>query len=711
MRRKLLTVLAAAAIGISSATVTVATAPGASASDNGLSIRPAMGWSSWSFVRRWPTEAKIKAQADAMVSSGLINHGFVYVNVDDFYQKCDANGFMVDSFGRWQIDSTKFPSGVKALADYVHSKGLKFGWYVTPGIAKNAVTANTPIEGTSYHAKDIADTSQLEKNYNCKNMYYINYSKPGAQEFINSWAKQMASWGVDYLKIDGVHAGDIPDVQAWDKALRATGRPINYALSNNLPIANATTWKQLANSWRTQGDVECYCGPGPNGSGYPLTDWNHVFTRFASAASWQPYAGPGGWNDLDSLQLGNGDQVGINADQRRTMFTLWAMAGAPLLLGTDLTALNATDMAMLTNDRLIAVDQDGVAASRIVNSGANQVWRKREANGDYIVALFNTGTSGNSTVSVTWSQVGFSGSADVTNLWSGASEGTISTSYSATLRPGEARLIRVKPGGGTNPDPNRYEAESATISQGVVESNHLNYSGTGFVNGDNIAGAYTEFTFTAPSAGTANLTLRYANGTTADRPADIAVNGTVVSANRSFPVTTNWDTWANSSFTAPVNAGTNTLRVTSTTAGGNPNLDYLDLGTITGGGGGSTAYQAEDATISQGTVANNHLGFTGTGFVDYTNITGSYIEFTVNAAAAGPASLTLRYANGTAVDRPMDITVNGTSIGSRSYPATANWDTWADDTLTVNLNAGANTIRATATTANGGPNLDKITVG
>jgi hypothetical protein len=121
------------------------------------------------------------------------------------------------------------------------------------------------------------------------------------------------------------------------------------------------------------------------------------------------------------------------------------MASSPLLLGTDLTALDSTDKAMLTNDRLIGVDQDGVAAARIVNSGVNQVWRKREANGDYVVALFNTGTSGSSTVSVTWSQVGLSGSAHVTDLWSGADKGTITGSYSATLRPGETRLIRAEP--------------------------------------------------------------------------------------------------------------------------------------------------------------------------------------------------------------------------------------------------------------------------
>ncbi len=416
----------------------------APASDNGQSVRPAMGWSSWSFVRRTPTEAKIKAQADALVATGLKDHGFVYVNLDDFWQKCDDNGFVVDSYGRWSVDPAKFPDGIKAVADHVHSKGLKFGFYVTPGIAKNAVTRNTPIEGTAYRAKDIADTSKPEKNYNCKNMYSIDYGKPGAQEFVNSWAKQFASWGVDYLKIDGVGSADIPDVRAWDTALRATGRPITYALSNNLPIANASTWRQLANSWRTQGDVECYCGSGANGSGYPLTDWSHVAGRFDSAASWQRYAGPGGWNDLDSLELGNGDQAGLTADQRRSHFTLWAMAASPLLLGTDLTHLDPVDKAMLTNDRLIGVDQDGVAAERLVKSGAGQVWSKKEKDGQYVVALFNTATSGSTSVRVDWSQVGFTGSGDVTDLWSGSHKGVIAGSYSATLRPGETRLIRVK---------------------------------------------------------------------------------------------------------------------------------------------------------------------------------------------------------------------------------------------------------------------------
>jgi hypothetical protein len=125
----------------------------------------------------------------------------------------------------------------------------------------------------------------------------------------------------------------------------------------------------------------------------------------------------------------------------------------------------------------------------------------------------------------------------------------------------------------------------------------------------------------------------------------------------------------------------------------------------------ATRYEAENATISQGTVASNHTGFSGTGFVDYTNVTGSYVQFTVTAANAGTATVSVRYANGTTVNRPMDIAVNGTTVAAgASFGPTANWDTWATKTLTVAVNAGSNTIRATATTANGGPNVDYLEV-
>ncbi|MEV0091012.1 glycosyl hydrolase family 8 [Streptomyces sp. NPDC050738] len=254
----------------------------------------------------------------------------------------------------------------------------------------------------------------------------------------------------------------------------------------------------------------------------------------------------------------------------------------------------------------------------------------------------------------------------------------------------------------------RYEAENAVISSGAVATNHLNYSGTGFVDTTNAAGVYVEFTVNSATAGTANLRLRYANGTTADRTAGIAVNGTTVSAARSFPATANWDTWADSTLSIPVKAGGNTVRLTATTAGGLANLDYADLDAPAV----SADYQAEDAVVGQGAIATNHLGYTGTGFVDYTNVAGSSVEFTVDASASGQAGLIFRYANGTAADRPMDISVNGTVVApAASFPATADWDTWATKTVNASLNSGTNTIRATASTAGGGPNLDKLTLG
>ena len=368
----------------------VLTGPAAAhAQDNGVGLTPALGWSSWSFVRHEPTAATIEAQADAMKKSGLAKAGFQYVNVDDFWYECPSGGPNVDEFGRWVTDSAKFPgAGIQAVADPVHRDGLKFGLYVTPGIAKQAVERNTPIEGTSYHAADIA-TSTSEANYNCYGMQGIDYSKPGAQEFINSWADQFAGWGVDYVKIDGVGSFDIPDVQAWSQALRQTGRPIHLELSNSLDINSAATWKQYANGWRTGGDIECYCATGS----YPLTSWGSISSRFDQVAAWQPYGGPGGFNDYDSLEVGNGANDGLTLDERKTQMSLWSLAASPLMLGTDLTHLDRTDLSLLTNRDVLGVDQDGIDASRIAGTPTQQVFAKTEKNGDVVVGLFNTGGS------------------------------------------------------------------------------------------------------------------------------------------------------------------------------------------------------------------------------------------------------------------------------------------------------------------------------
>jgi Alpha galactosidase A/NPCBM-associated, NEW3 domain of alpha-galactosidase/Alpha galactosidase C-terminal beta sandwich domain/Carbohydrate binding module (family 35) len=448
--RKLICGLAAAALTVPLIAIAVGSnALAATAEANGVGQTPALGWSSWSFIRHDPTAADIEAQALAMKRSGLARAGFDYVNVDDFWYQCPGGqGPSVDQYGRWVIDATKFPAagsvnGIQVVANYVHSLGLKFGLYVTPGISDQAVAQNTPIEGTSDTAGQIATTTS-EQNYNCGGMTGIDYSKPGAQAFINSWASEFASWGVDYVKLDGVGAGDIPDVQAWSTALQQAGRPIHLELSNSLAIANASTWAQYSNGWRTGGDVECY-GCESGGSSYPLTDWTNVESRFNQVAQWQPYGGPGAFNDYDSLEIGNGSNDGLTPDERQTQMSLWSLASSPLILGTDLTSLDATDLKFLKNRAVLSVDQDAIDASRIASTATEQVFAKTEKGGDVVLGLFNTG-SVPAVVSTTAAAVGLpaSDAYQLNNLWTHHITETGST-IAADVAPHGVALLRITP--------------------------------------------------------------------------------------------------------------------------------------------------------------------------------------------------------------------------------------------------------------------------
>jgi predicted alpha-1,6-mannanase (GH76 family) len=402
---------------------------------NDRNAKPVLGWSTWNFIGNHPTQANIEAQAIVMANT-LKSHGYTYILLDDFYYLDPSKN--VDAFGRWVVDTSKFPNGLTGLAQDIHKLGLKFGAYLTPGIPVAAINQNTPIEGTPYHAKDIADTSRFENNYNYggKVMYYINYSKPGAQEYVNSWAIQLASWGVDFLKMDGVGSQDISDVQAWSNALNYSGRTIFFDLSNNLSIDNATIWRQYANAWRTQGDIECYTGcPGHRIS------WGGVLGRFKSAAAWAKYAGPGGWNDLDALDIAEGKLDGINDTERQTAMTLWAIAAAPLYLGDDLTSMDNYGQQLLTNDEVIAQDQAGRAGAPI-SQGKQQVWRVHNSDGTYTIALFNLDSS-TATVTINWSQLGLSGSQKVHDLWAHKDLGSFPNSFSASLHAHGSYLIKV----------------------------------------------------------------------------------------------------------------------------------------------------------------------------------------------------------------------------------------------------------------------------
>jgi polygalacturonase len=254
------------------------------------------------------------------------------------------------------------------------------------------------------------------------------------------------------------------------------------------------------------------------------------------------------------------------------------------------------------------------------------------------------------------------------------------------------------------PTGTRYEAESAACD-GTVDSDHTGFSGTGFCNNTNAVGASVQWAVDAASAGTATLTLRYANGTTTDRPMNLTVNG-VAAGTLNFPPTGSWDTWANASANVTLAAGANTVRLAATTSAGGPNLDYVD---VAAAAPPPTRHEAESGTCD-GTIDSDHTGFSGTGFCNTTNAVGASVQWTVNAASAGTATLAFRYANGTTVSRPMSLTVNGVAAGTLDFPPTASWDTWATATATVTLAGGANTVRLAATTSTGGPNLDYLEV-
>jgi hypothetical protein len=361
--------------------------------------------------------------------------GYEYINLDDFWYHCPGpQGPNVDEYGRWVIDASRFPpdgdtNGIKAVADHMHSLGMKFGIYVTPGISKQAVAKKTQIEGTSNTADQIAEPSIAEDNYNCKGMVRIDYSKPGAQAFINSWVKMLASWGVDYIKIDGMSDQNVPDIKAWSEAIRQSGRPMVLDVTQgSYTQAIAPALMKYANQWEFAPDVECYdCEK--HDSSYPLTSWKDIKNRFNYVAKWQPYAAPGGFNDYDSIELGNGSNDGLTPDERQTQLSLWALGSSPLLLGVDLTHLDPQDLQYLKNTAVLAVDQDSIAAKRVVNDGSRQVFAKKETNGDVIVGLFNIGAQ-SETISVAASVVGLpekQGGYSLENLWTGKMEKSGST--------------------------------------------------------------------------------------------------------------------------------------------------------------------------------------------------------------------------------------------------------------------------------------------
>lgn len=425
-------------------------APVAYAANNGLAFTPYMGWSSWSLTgahvtgygKSWLTAADIKVQSDAMHQK-LQRFGYSYINIDaEWYLQAAGGAFAVDAYGRWTPDTQRFPD-LAALGAYIHHNGQKFGLYLVPGIPLLAVQQNTPILGTSCHANDIT-VQPLAFGNHFKNTYKIDYTKPCAQQYINSLASELHSWGVNFLKLDGIAPGSaVPgfdtraDVQAYAQALRPYR--IWLELSSSEDIQFATFWRQFANGWRTTGDIECYSRcPGS------LTSWSKVTARFTNAAAWAQFAGPGGWNDFDSLDIGNGSMDGLTDVERQTYATFWAISSAPLYTGDDITKLDSYGLQLLTNPEVLTVDQLGRPATPISQATPQQVWRVRYGgnHGPYVVALFNLADTA-ATVTVNWSDLGLTGRHLAHDLWSHKFLGFVSGQYSASLPAHGSQLISI----------------------------------------------------------------------------------------------------------------------------------------------------------------------------------------------------------------------------------------------------------------------------
>jgi alpha-galactosidase len=369
------------------------------AQDPGVALTPPMGWNSWNHFAGKIDDQTVRAQADAMVSSGMRDAGYTYINIDDTWEgERDAQGNIQSN--------SKFPD-MKALANYVHSKGLKLGIYSSPG-AKTCAG----YEGSLGHEKQDAET--------------------------------YARWGIDYLKYDlcGLRAelkkALTPEaahqmvVDAYVKmrdALRASGRPIVYSLCE---YGEGSVWKWGSvvggNLWRTTGDI---------------TDHYSRMAEIGFAqAGLARFAGPGHWNDPDMLEVGNG---GMKAEEYRTHMSLWAILAAPLLAGNDLTTMTPETIALLTNREVIAVDQDrlGTQGDRVSEEGPIEIWARPLADGAKAVGVFNRLDTPLS-ATVDFQLLGFNGAVQVRDIWQEKNMGTLRGPYAVTVQPHGVVFLRVR---------------------------------------------------------------------------------------------------------------------------------------------------------------------------------------------------------------------------------------------------------------------------
>lgn len=410
---------------------------------------PPLGWNSWDAYGTTVTEAEVKANADAMAKLKPFGWQYVVVDIQWYEPEPKAHGYRVgstfamDANGRLLPAPNRFPSaadgaGFKALADYVHRKGLKFGIHILRGIPRQAVEKRLPVLGTAVTAADIADT-----NSTCawnKDMYGVDMTKPGAQAYYDSMVAQYAAWGVDFIKADDMsrpyHAAEIA---ALHQAIVKTGRPMVLSLSPGpAPLEQVEDLRRNAEMWRVEDDL--------------WDSWKSVRRVYDRSEPWAPLASDGHWPDMDMLPLGH---IGIRAergddrlsllthDEQQTVMTMWSILRSPLVFGGDLPTLDAWTRSLLTNRAVLAVDQHSAHAKLLRKDGDVRVWAAEvPGSRDRYVAVINLSDT-EQTVAVPWREVGLVGKpVRVTDLWLSRAV-PVRDGLSATLKAHASLLVRV----------------------------------------------------------------------------------------------------------------------------------------------------------------------------------------------------------------------------------------------------------------------------
>lgn len=387
-----------------------------------LALTPPMGWNSWNIYATKVTQELLLANAKAMVSSGLINHGWSYMNIDDVWQ-----GERGGEFHAIQPNPVTFPD-IKKASDEIHAMGLKVGIYSTPWIE----SYGHHIGGSANNAEGtfVKTTENIPRNK--KLMPYAI----GSYQFVENDVKQWAVWGIDYLKYDWSPI-ELPETKKMFDALRGSGRDIVFSLSNSTPFASIGELSKVANTWRTGGDIR--------------DSWKSLSARLFTQDKWEPFALRGHWNDPDMMVVGvvgwgkDYHPSNLTPDEQYTHMSAWCLMSVPLLLGCDLTKLDDFTLSLLTNDEVIAVNQDelGKQATVISRQGDAGVMAKDMEDGSKAVGLFNPG-EGVKEVVLNWDDLKIKGKYIVRDLWRQKDLGVFDSEFKANVNQHGVVLVSLR---------------------------------------------------------------------------------------------------------------------------------------------------------------------------------------------------------------------------------------------------------------------------